>query len=152
MQILIYVVAAITDLFFLFVPKSLQRKLKSHGEKDDFHDISEIEDRYGTPLDIIELNPMRGRDIFGALLIYDTFIVADGMRIEKADITGITFNNGNINPYQENNYQIVLTLRKGPEKYVHLSTGMDLNWSKETLLRVSNALTAGQRFKGSIVQ
>ena len=140
MQIVIFVIVAVSALFFLFVPKSLQRKLKSQGAKDDFHDISEVENRYGTPLDVIELNPVRGRDIYGALLIYDTFIVANGKRIEKADITGLTFNNGNIIPYQENNYQIVLTLRKGTEKYVHLSTGMDLNWSKDTLLRVSDAL------------
>lgn len=140
MQIILYVFLAVSALFFLFVPKSLQRKLKSKGAKDDYHDLSEIENQYGTPVEVIELNPVRGRDIYGALLIYDTFIVANGLRIEKADIVGITFNNGNINPYQENNYQIVLTLRNGPEKYVHLSTGMDLNWSKETLLRVSEAL------------
>ena len=140
MQIILYVFLAVSALFFLFVPKSLQRKLKSRGAKDDFHDISEIEERYGAPLEVIELNPARGREVSGALLIYDTFIVANGNAIDKADIIGITFNNGNIVPYQENDYQIVLTLRNESKKYVHLSTGMDLNWSKETLLRVSEAL------------
>lgn len=140
MEIIIFAIVCVSALFFLFVPKSLQRKLKSQGAKDDFHDISEIEDRYGAPLEVIVLNPVRGCDVFGTLLVYDTFIVANGKRIEKADITGITFNNGNVIPYQENNYQVVLTLRNSSERYVHLSTGMDLNWSKEVLLRVSDAL------------
>ncbi len=140
MQIIIFAFLCASALFFLFVPKSLQRKLKSQGAKDDYRDIDEVEAEFGAPLDIIELNPARGRDVYGALLVYDTFLVANGKRIDKADIVDLTFNNGNIIPYQENNYQIVLTLRKGPERYVHLSTGMDLKWSQETLLRVNEAI------------
>ena len=138
---LVFLILVASALFLLFVPKSIQRKLRSQGAKDDFRDIADLETQYGTPLDIIEINPARGREVQGALLVYDTFIVANGKRIDKADISDITFNNANI-PQLENSYQIVLILRKGPEQYLHLSTGMDLRWSRETLLRVNEALRA----------
>ena len=136
---LLFLILAASGLFFVFTPKSLQRKLTGHGANDGFRDIGDIIDRYGEPIDIIELNPTRGREVDGSLLVYEDFIVANGKSISKTDVVGITLNNANI-PYMENSYQIVLTLSRGTDRYVHLGTGLDMGWTKQALLRVNEAL------------
>ena len=98
--------------------------------------LEDLIDANGEPNDIIVLDPLRGNEPDGAILVYAEHIIYNGQRIAKQDIAGVTFNNAAI-PYFPNDYQIVLSTK---ERTLHLPVGRDATWAEEIAVRLKDKL------------
>lgn len=98
--------------------------------------LEDLIDANGEPDDIIVLDPLRGNEPDGAILVYAEHIIYNGQHITKQDITGVTFNNAAI-PYFPNDYQIVLSTK---ERTLHLPVGRDATWAEEIVVRLKDKL------------
>ena len=91
--------------------------------------VDELTAQYGDPEDVILVNATRANEAMGVILAYNGFLVVEGRRIEKSDITGVTFNNSGT-PYARGEYQIIIDIRQGQE-YLHVNAGYDAAWTKD---------------------
>lgn len=99
--------------------------------------LDDLIDANGEPDNIIELDPLRGNEPDGAILVYADHIIYNGQRIAKQDITDVTFNNAAI-PYFPNDYQIVLATS---ERTLHLPVGRDATWAQEVAVRLKEEVS-----------
>ena len=53
--------------------------------------VDELTAQYGEPEDVILLNAARANEALGVILAYKDFLVVEGRRIDKSDITGIIY-------------------------------------------------------------
>lgn len=111
----------------------LNKKKKDETPCPTFDDLIDANDE---PDDIILLDPLRGNEPDGAILVYADHIFYNGQRIAKQDITDVTFNNAAI-PYFPNDYQIVLATR---ERTLHLPVGRDAAWAQEVTVKLQSEL------------
>ena len=100
--------ALVTTLFSMLVSYAIGLFLKP-AAPDDLQQSSHVRDAehayqktvdelinfYGEPDDIVLLNPTRGNEAQGVVLVYSQqgFIVVDGEKMLIADIDDVTFNN-----------------------------------------------------------
>lgn len=111
----------------------LNKKKKDEAPRLTHEDLIDMN---GEPDDIIVLDPLRGNEPDGAILVYADHIIYNGQRIAKQDIRDVTFNNAAI-PYFPNDYQIVLATR---ERTLHLPVGRDATWAQEVTVRLKGEL------------
>lgn len=85
---------------------------------------------YGEPDDIVLLNPTRGNEAQGVVLVYarQGFIVVDGEKMLIADIADVTFNNAAV-AYTPNSYQLIVTPKNKKLPLHHLPLGNDGDWA-----------------------
>ena len=91
--------------------------------------VDELTAEYGEPDDVILVNATRANEAMGVILVYKDFFVVEGRRIEKRDITGVTFNNSGT-PYARGEYQVIIEIRHGQD-YLHVNAGYDAAWTKD---------------------
>ena len=91
--------------------------------------VDELTAEYGEPEDVILVNATRANEAMGVILVYKDFFVIEGRRIEKRDITGVTFNNSGT-PYARGEYQVIIDIRHGQD-YLHVNAGYDAAWTKD---------------------
>ena len=91
--------------------------------------VDELTAEYGEPDDVILVNATRANEAMGVILVYKDFFVVEGRRIEKRDITGVTFNNSGT-PYARGEYQVIIDIRHGQD-YLHVNAGYDAAWTKD---------------------
>ena len=108
--------------------------LRRHHHTDDSvkpHErtVDELTAEYGEPEDVILVNATRANEAMGVILVYKDFFVIEGRRIEKRDITGVTFNNSGT-PYARGEYQVIIDIRHGQD-YLHVNAGYDAAWTKD---------------------
>ena len=100
--------------------------------------VDELTAQYGEPEDVILLNAARANEALGVILAYKDFLVVEGRRIDKSDITGVTFNNSGT-PYAPGEYQVIIaTLGEG---FIHVNTGYDATWTKDVVEEIKKAFT-----------
>ena len=91
--------------------------------------VDELTAEYGEPDDVILVNATRANEAMGVILVYKDFFVVEGRRIEKRDITGVTFNNSGT-PYARGEYQVIIDIKQGQD-YLHVNAGYDAAWTKD---------------------
>ena len=91
--------------------------------------VDELTAEYGEPDDVILVNATRANEAMGVILVYKDFFVVEGCRIEKRDITGVTFNNSGT-PYARGEYQVIIDIKQGQD-YLHVNAGYDAAWTKD---------------------
>ena len=68
----------------------------------------------------------RANEALGVILVYADFLIVEGRRMAKADITDVTFNNSGT-PYAPGEYQVVIaTVTDGCRR---ISVGYDAAWA-----------------------
>lgn len=90
--------------------------------------VDELTDRYGDPDDLILLDASRGNEAEGVVLVYDTFMVINGEKINKSDITEVTFNNAAI-AYFPDDYQVILNSKNPRNPSIRLHVGYERKWT-----------------------
>ena len=99
--------------------------------------VDELTAEYGEPDDVILVNATRANEAMGVILVYKDFFVIEGRRVEKRDITGVTFNNSGT-PYARGEYQVIIDIRQGQE-YLHVNAGYDAAWTKDVAEEIKKA-------------
>ena len=88
--------------------------------------VAELTAEYGEPDDVILVNATRANEALGVILVYADFLIVEGRRMAKADITDVTFNNSGT-PYAPGEYQVVIaTATDGCRR---ISVGYDAAWA-----------------------
>jgi hypothetical protein len=145
-----YTSAVIAIILFLLIFASL---LFSERHKNDvdlipnlaFENIQTVTETYGTPDDIVVVNPTRGNQLDGVILVYDEkgFLYINGIILNKNEITDVSFFNA-ANPYMSNEYQIVIKTTSERNPSVYISVGNELGWAKNVLFQIKGHLGFNQ--------
>ena len=116
---------------------------RRHHPKDEVkpfeRTIDDLTAEYGEPEDVILLNATRANEAMGVILAYKDFLVVEGRRIEKSDITGVTFNNSGT-PYAPGEYQVIIAAGPSQDDYIHVKTGYDATWTKDVVEQIRKNL------------
>ena len=126
-------------LFIIAINEYYRRHRNSDDKVRPFEkNVEDLTADYGEPEDVIILNATRGNEAMGVILVYKDFLVIEGNRIEKNDITGVTFNNSGT-PYARGEYQVIIAIRQG-EDFLHVNTGYDAAWTKDVVEEIKKNL------------
>ena len=116
---------------------------RRHHPKDEVkpfeRTVDDLTAEYGEPEDVILLNATRANEAMGVILAYKDFLVVEGRRIEKSDITGVTFNNSGT-PYAPGEYQVIIAAGPSQSDYIHVKTGYDAAWTKDVAEQIRKNL------------
>jgi len=116
---------------------------RRHHPKDEVkpfeRTVDDLTAEYGEPEDVILLNATRANEAMGVILAYKDFLVVEGRRIEKSDITGVTFNNSGT-PYAPGEYQVIIAAGPSQDDYIHVKTGYDATWTKDVVEQIRKNL------------
>lgn len=127
-----YVILPICAVLLLVIAAhEYWRRLHSDDSVSKPHELTvdELTAEYGEPDDVILVNATRANEAMGVILVYKDFFVVEGCRIEKRDITGVTFNNSGT-PYARGEYQVIIDIKQGQD-YLHVNAGYDAAWTKD---------------------
>lgn len=116
-------------LIAVFVNEYYRRRPKDGGVKPYEQTVDDLTAQYGEPEDVILVNATRANEALGVILAYKDFLVVEGRRIAKSNITGVTFNNSGT-PYAPGEYQVVIATKQGQD-YLHVNAGYDAAWTKD---------------------
>ena len=99
--------------------------------------------QYGEPDDIIVVNPTRGNEASGVILVYDQqdLLIVEGEPLSKSDIKDVSFSNYAI-PYTPNDYRIIITTTLPHRDVIRLpmGAGNDAEFAKEVVQQIRMAL------------
>jgi len=133
------IIIIVFALFSAIVFNEITRWRYGNEEAKPFvRTIDELTAEYGEPEDVILLNAARANEALGVILVYKDFLIVEGHRIDKSDITGVTFNNSGT-PYAPGEYQVIIAIRQG-EDYLHVNTGYDAAWTKDVAEEIKKNL------------
>lgn len=99
--------------------------------------VDELMAQYGEPEDVILLNAARANEALGVILAYKDYLVVEGRRIDKSDITDVTFNNSGT-PYAPGEYQVIIAT--SGQGFIHVNTGYDTAWTKDVVEEIKKNL------------
>ena len=132
------IIIMVFALFSAIVYNEFIRWRCGNEEKPFVRTVDELTALYGEPEDVILLNAARANEALGVILAYKDFLVVEGRRIDKSDITGVTFNNSGT-PYAPGEYQVIIAT--SGEGFIHVNTGYDATWTKDVVEEIKKAFT-----------
>lgn len=101
--------------------------------------VDDLTAQFGQPEDVILLNAARANEALGVILAYKDFLVVEGHRIDKSDITDVTFNNSGT-PYAQGEYQIIIAAGQKQKNYLHINAGYDAAWTMDVVEQIKKNL------------
>ena len=101
--------------------------------------VDDLIAEYGEPEDVILINATRANEAMGVILAYKNFLVVEGHRIEKTDISDVTFNNSGT-PYAQGEYQIIIAAGQKQKNYLHINAGYDAAWTMDVVEQIKKNL------------
>jgi len=138
-----YIIGSVAMVLFLLIFAAFLISVR-HEDIDSIpnpvsENIQTVTETYGTPDDIIVVNPTRGNELDGVILIYDEkgFLYINGIILNKNEVTDISFFNSSI-PYMANDYQVVIKTTSERYPSVYLSAGNDLGWAKDLYAQIKS--------------
>ena len=134
LMLLVFVV-----LFAIAVNEYHRRHRVEEEAKPYERTVDDLTAEYGEPEDVILLNATRANEAMGVILAYKNFFVVEGRRIEKRDITGVTFNNSGT-PYARDEYQVIIAAGPSQGDYIHVKAGYDAAWTKDIVEQIKKNL------------
>lgn len=135
-----YFIPAVIVLLVAAIINLIQRKRGTdvnEAPKPSEMTVDELTAQYGEPEDVILLNAARANEALGVILAYKAFLVVEGRRIDKSDITGVTFNNSGT-PYAPGEYQVIIATSS--QGYLHVNAGYDAAWTKDVAEEIKKNL------------
>lgn len=106
-------------------------------QRDRMRTVDELILLYGEPDDVILLDPTRGNDAQGVVLVYmeRRWFIINGETVPFDDIEDVTFNNTTI-VYDQDSYQVVIKLKGEQPKYFYLPVGYDRSWAVQVVKEI----------------
>jgi len=101
--------------------------------------VDDLTAEYGEPEDVILLDATRANEAMGVILAYKDFFIVEGSRIEKRNITDVTFNNSGT-PYARDEYQVIIAAGPSRADYIHVKAGYDAAWAKDVVEQIKQNL------------
>jgi hypothetical protein len=135
-----YLIPAVIVLLIVAIFNFIQHRRGANineAPKPSEMTVDELTAQYGEPEDVILLNAARANEALGVILAYKDFLVVEGRRINKSDITDVTFNNSGT-PYAPGEYQVIIAT--SGQGFLHVNTGYDANWTKDVTEEIKNNL------------
>ena len=134
LMLLVFVV-----LFAIAVNEYHRRHHVEEEAKPYERTVDDLTAEYGEPEDVILLNATRANEAMGVILAYKDFLVVEGRRIEKRNITDVTFNNSGT-PYARDEYQVIIAAGPSQGDYIHVKAGYDAAWTKDIVEQIKKNL------------
>ena len=134
-----YFIPAVIVLLVAAIINLIQRRRSTNVDeapKPSEMTVDELTAQYGEPEDVILLNAARANEALGVILAYKDFLVVEGRRIDKSDITDVTFNNSGT-PYAPGEYQVIIAT--SGQGFIHVNTGYDTAWTKDVVEEIKKA-------------
>ena len=135
-----YLIPAVIVLLIVAIFNFIQHRRGANNNEDPKPSemtVDELTAQYGEPEDVILLNAARANEALGVILAYKDFLVVEGRRINKSDITDVTFNNSGT-PYAPGEYQVIIAT--SGQGFVHVNTGYDAAWTKDVVEEIKKNL------------
>ncbi len=96
--------------------------------------VDELIAQYGDPDDLVLLDASRGNEAEGVVLVYDKgdFLIVNGEKINKSDISEVTFKNAAI-AYLPDDYQVILISKNPNIPQIQLHVGYERKWAMKVV-------------------
>ena len=99
--------------------------------------------QYGEPDDMIVVNPTRGNESTGVILVYEQqdLLIVNGEPLDKSDIKDVSFSNYAV-PFTPNDYRIIITTSLPVRDVIRIpmGAGNDAEYAKEVVRQIRMAL------------
>ena len=104
--------------------------------------VDELIAQYGDPDDLVLLDASRGNEAEGVVLVYDKddFLIVNGERINKSDISEVTFKNAAI-AYLPDDYQVILNSKNPKIPSIQLHVGYERKWTMKIVEQLQHHLS-----------
>ena len=120
----------VTPFTLLFTWRKKKPEDSSESRKNKTDD--ELIAKYGDPDDIILLDASRGNEADSVVLVYDSTIIINGEKINKSDISEVTFKNAAI-AYLPDDYQVILISKNPNIPPIQLHVGYERKWAMKVV-------------------
>lgn len=109
-----------------------QSKMVPDPKKNYPKTVDELIAKYGDPDDIILLDASRGNEADSVVLVYDSMMIINGEKINKSDISEVTFKNAAI-AYLPDDYQVILISKNPKIPPIQLHVGYERKWAMKVV-------------------
>ena len=109
-----------------------QSKMVPDPKKNHPKTVDELIAKYGDPDDIILLDASRGNEVDSVVLVYDSTMMINGEKINKSDISEVTFKNAAI-AYLPDDYQVILISKNPKIPQIQLHVGYERKWAMKVV-------------------
>lgn len=109
-----------------------QSKMVPDPKKNHPKTVDELIAKYGDPDDIVLLDASRGNEAEGVVLVYDSMMIINGEKINKSDISEVTFKNAAI-AYLPDDYQVILNSKNPKIPQIQLHVGYERKWAMKVV-------------------
>lgn len=136
--IISYVISAVVAVLIGYAVKLFwnkkQSKIVPDPKKNHPKTVDELIAKYGDPDDLVLLDASRGNEAEGVVLVYDKddFLIVNGERINKSDISEVTFKNAAI-AYLPDDYQVILNSKNPNIPQIQLHVGYERKWAMKVV-------------------
>ena len=120
----------VTPFTLLFTWRKKKPEDSSESRKNKT--VDELIAKYGDPDDIVLLDASRGNDAEGVVLVYDSMMMINGEKINKSDISEVTFKNAAI-AYLPDDYQVILISKNPKIPQIQLHVGYERKWAMQVV-------------------
>ena len=120
----------VTPFTLLFTWRKKKPEDSSESRKNKT--VDELIAKYGDPDDIILLDASRGNEADSVVLVYDSMMMINGEKINKSDISEVTFKNAAI-AYLPDDYQVILISKNPNIPQIQLHVGYERKWAMKVV-------------------
>ena len=120
----------VTPFTLLFTWRKKKPEDSSESRKNKT--VDELIAKYGDPDDIILLDASRGNEVDSVVLVYDSTMIINGEKINKSDISEVTFKNAAI-AYLPDDYQVILISKNPKIPPIQLHVGYERKWAMKVV-------------------
>ena len=120
----------VTPFTLLFTWRKKKPEDSSESRKNKT--VDELIAKYGDPDDIILLDASRGNEVDSVVLVYDSMMMINGEKINKSDISEVTFKNAAI-AYLPDDYQVILISKNPKIPPIQLHVGYERKWAMKVV-------------------
>lgn len=120
----------VTPFTLLFTWRKKKPEDSSESRKNKT--VDELIAKYGDPNDIILLDASRGNEADSVVLVYDSTMMINGEKINKSDISEVTFKNAAI-AYLPDDYQVILISKNPKIPQIQLHVGYERKWAMKVV-------------------
>ena len=128
----------VTPFTLLFTWRKKKPEDSSESRKNKT--VDELIAKYGDPDDIILLDASRGNEAEGVVLVYDSMMIINGEKINKSDISEVTFKNAAI-AYLPDDYQVILISKNPKIPQIQLHVGYERKWAMKVVEQLQHRVS-----------